>query len=407
MNCRNCNQNLRVEFIDLINAPASNSYLELSQLNEPEVFYPLKVFVCEKCFLVQIDEYKRFDSIFNNSYAYFSSYSSTWLDHCKTYVDKMIEYLKLTSESHVIEIASNDGYLLQYFLPKQIKVLGIEPTKNTAEIAVLKGIPCITEFFGTKLAYQLVNRNIQADLLIGNNVLAHVPDIVDFIRGLKIILKPRGTITMEFPHLIELVCNSQFDTIYHEHFSYLSLFVVDCIFKEHGLQIYRVEKLTTHGGSIRVFATHVEENREIESSFYDILNYEKQVGVDSLAYYNNFGNKVLKIKLDLLAFLIQQKQAGKSIVAYGAAAKGNTLLNFCGIKSDIIDFVIDANPAKKNKFMPASHIPILDESEIVRVKPDFILILPWNIKEEIINQLTYVREWGGKFIVPIPRLEIC
>lgn len=406
MNCRFCNAALELEFIDLINSPASNSYLNKQQLNEPEIFYPLKVFVCEQCYLVQIDEYKRFDSIFDNNYAYFSSFSTSWLEHCKQYVEHMTAFLNLNEQSQVIEIASNDGYLLQYFLPKHVKVLGIEPTKNTAEIAVLKGIPCITEFFGTALAQQLQEKQIKADLLIGNNVLAHVPDIVDFVKGLKMVLQQEGVITMEFPHLLELVTNSQFDTIYHEHFSYLSLFTVSKIFEAQGLRIFKVDKLTTHGGSIRIYATHANSNRPQESSYEHVLQAELNAGINTRDYYIHFNAKVMNIKLDLLDFIVQAKRQGKRVAAYGAAAKGNTLLNYCGVKSDMIEFVVDANPVKQNKFLPASHIPIVDEQEIKNQKPDYILILPWNLKEEITKQLAYIKEWHGQFVIPIPHLEV-
>ena len=406
MKCRFCQEEITTEFIDLINSPASNSYLNKSQLNEPETFYPLKVYVCHNCFLVQVDEYKSFDSIFDNNYAYFSSYSTSWLTHSKNYVEKMIARFNLNSESHVVEIASNDGYLLQYFLPHRIPVLGIEPTKNTAEVAILKGIPCITEFFGVKLAEELSQKGRKADLLLGNNVLAHVPDILDFVKGLKILLNPEGIITMEMPSLVELVENNQFDTIYHEHFSYLSLTSVNNIFEACGLTIFDVEKLTTHGGSLRVYAKHNTSNRAIESNVKEYLEIENAKGLNTLAYYKEFHLKAEKVKYALLDFLITQKRAGKTVAAYGAAAKGNTLLNFCGIKNDLISFVADANPHKQNKFLPASHIPVFDENHIKTTKPDFVLILPWNLKDEITKQLSYISEWGGQFVVPIPDVEI-
>lgn len=406
MKCRFCQEEITTEFIDLINSPASNSYLNKNQLNEPETFYPLKVYVCHNCFLVQVDEYKSFDSIFDNNYAYFSSYSTSWLTHSKNYVEKMIARFNLNSESHVVEIASNDGYLLQYFLPHRIPVLGIEPTKNTAEVAILKGIPCITEFFGVKLAEELSQKGRKADLLLGNNVLAHVPDILDFVKGLKILLNPEGIITMEMPSLVELVENNQFDTIYHEHFSYLSLTSVNNIFEACGLTIFDVEKLTTHGGSLRVYAKHNTSNRAIESNVKEYLEIENAKGLNTLAYYKEFHLKAEKVKYALLDFLITQKRAGKTVAAYGAAAKGNTLLNFCGIKNDLISFVADANPHKQNKFLPASHIPVFDENHIKTTKPDFVLILPWNLKDEITKQLSYISEWGGQFVVPIPDVEI-
>ena len=407
MKCRFCNHEASNEFIDLVNSPASNSYLTANQLNEPETYYPLKVFVCDHCFLVQVDEYKSFDTIFDNNYAYFSSFSTSWLQHCKTYVEKVIQRFELNQQSQVVEIASNDGYLLQYFLPHQIPVLGIEPTRNTAEVAILKGIPCITEFFGVTLAEELVSKGRKADLLIGNNVLAHVPNILDFVKGIKIVLNETGVVTMEFPSLIELVENNQFDTIYHEHFSYLSLYSAKAIFNSCGLEIFDVEQLPTHGGSLRMFAKHAEnKNIQIESTVANQLEKEIAKGINKLSYYEGFQQRALKIKVDLLDLLIQLKKENKSVVAYGAAAKGNTLMNYCGIKNDLIDFVVDANPAKQNKFMPASHIPICNELNLKNKKPDYVLILPWNLKDEIVNQLQYIRDWGGKFIVPIPELEI-
>lgn len=407
MKCRFCNNEATNEFIDLVNSPASNSYLSKEQLNEPETYYPLKVYVCSHCFLVQVDEYKKFDSIFDNNYAYFSSYSTSWLQHCKRYVENVIARFSLSSKSQVVEIASNDGYLLQYFLPHQIPVLGIEPTKNTAEVAILKGIPCITEFFGVALAKELIEKGRKADLLIGNNVLAHVPNILDFVEGIKIILNKSGVVTMEFPSLIELIENNQFDTIYHEHFSYLSLYSAKTIFNKCGLEIFDVEILPTHGGSLRLFAKHTEnESLPVEPSVERQLKIEKARGIDTMAYYEGFQERALKIKINLVELLIRLKKEHKSVVAYGAAAKGNTLLNYCGVKNDLIEFVVDANPAKQNRFMPASHIPIYDEAALKERKPDFVLILPWNLKDEIVSQLSYIKDWGGKFIVPIPSLEI-
>jgi 2-polyprenyl-3-methyl-5-hydroxy-6-metoxy-1,4-benzoquinol methylase len=407
MYCRFCKTKLEHEFIDLINAPASNSFLKKEQLNEPEIYYPLKVMVCHSCFLVQVDEFKSSESIFNNEYVYFSSYSTTWLAHARKYVEMATERFHLGAHSSVMEIASNDGYLLQYFLEKQIPVLGIEPTRNTAEVAIKKGIPSITEFFGTELATQLVKEGKQADLFLGNNVLAHVPDIVDLVKGMKIVLKPNGVITMEFPHLLQLVSQNQFDTIYHEHFSYLSLYTIQKIFAAQGLTIFDVEELPTHGGSLRIFAKHEENTRQVVSDRVKML-LEKELGegVNNLNYYKNFQHRALHVKLDLLNFLIDQKKNGKRVAAYGAAAKGNTLLNYCGVKHDLIEFVVDANPNKQNKFLPASHIPVVDETYLKKQHPDFVLILPWNIKEEIIKQLDYIREWGGQFVTCIPSLII-
>ncbi len=407
MNCRFCKASLEHVFIDLLNSPASNSFLIREQLNEPELFYPLKVFTCHKCFLVQVDEYKKSDAIFNNEYVYFSSYSSSWLEHSKEYTEKMISRFGFNTKSLVIEVASNDGYLLQYFKENEIPVLGIEPTKNTAKVAIDKGIETITDFFGVRLAEEISNKNIKADLLIGNNVLAHVPDILDFVGGIKKILKERGIVTIEFPHLMQLIKNNQFDTIYHEHFSYLSLHTVKQIFESQGLIIFDVDEITTHGGSLRIYATHNENvQRGISPNVQALLTKEYANGINKIDYYNNFQEKALKIKLQLLQFLITQKVQNKKVVAYGAAAKGNTLLNYCGIKNDLVDFVADANPHKQNKFMPASHIPVKDEIELKKAKPDFVLILPWNLRPEITAQLDYIKEWNGKFVVPIPELEI-
>lgn len=407
MKCRFCENPLRHEFADLVNSPPSNSYLRAEQLNEPEVFFPLRVFVCEKCFLVQIDEYKKAGEIFDENYAYFSSFSKSWLAHSKKYVEMMTERFGFNEASQVIEIASNDGYLLQYFAEKNIKVLGIEPTLSTAQAARAKGIESWTEFFGVKLAERLKAENRQADLLLGNNVLAHVPDLHDFVGGLKIALKANGVITMEFPHVLQLVENNQFDTIYHEHFSYLLLHTVKEIFASKGLEIFDVQEISTHGGSLRIFAKNAEnETHERSETVEKLLEKEKQSGLTDIKYYLDFQPKVEKVKLDLLAFLIEQKHAGKRVAAYGAAAKGNTLLNFCGVKKDLIDFVVDASPYKQGMFLPASHIPIVDESFIRREKPDFVLILPWNIKEEIFEQLKYIRDWDGKFAVAVPCLEI-
>lgn len=407
MQCRFCKTELSDVFIDLINSPASNSFLTKEQLNEPETFYPLKVYTCPKCFLVQVDEYKKSDAIFNSDYVYFSSYSTSWLKHAKQYTDMMVERFGYGQNATVIEVASNDGYLLQYFKEKGVPVLGIEPTANTAQVAMDKGINTRVDFFGTRLAKQLVEENIKADLLLGNNVLAHVPDIVDFVGGMKIILKDEGVITMEFPHLMQLVDNNQFDTIYHEHFSYLSFHTVQQIFASQGLELFDVDEIPTHGGSLRIYAKHKEDkSKQISLNVAALLEKENQKGLTSLEYYNNFQQKALKVKLAITEFLIQQKRSNKKVAAYGAAAKGNTLLNYCGIKSDLIDFVTDANPHKQNKYLPASHIPVKDETYLKTEKPDFVIILPWNLREEIMNQLSYIKDWGGKFVIPIPELEI-
>ncbi|MFT4091995.1 MAG: class I SAM-dependent methyltransferase [Niabella sp.] len=407
MNCRFCNTQLEDVFIDLGNSPASNSFLTGEQLNEPETFYPLKVYTCKKCFLVQVDEYKKSDAIFNKEYVYFSSYSTSWLAHAKKYTDVMQQRFGLDENSFVIEIASNDGYLLQYFKEKNIPVLGIEPTANTAEAAAQKGIKSVVDFFGVRLAKELSVKGIQADLLLGNNVLAHVPDIVDFVGGMKIILKQGGVITMEFPHLLQLLHNNQFDTIYHEHFSYLSFYTVKQIFESQGLELFDVEELPTHGGSLRIYAKHKDDKaHEITANVQTLLDKEVQAGLTNINTYKGFQQKAFDIKMDLLSFLVEQKKNNKKVAAYGAAAKGNTLLNYCGIKNDLIDFVVDANPHKQNKFLPASHVSVLNEAHLIRSKPDFVLILPWNLKEEIMQQLSYIRDWKGKFVRAIPRLEI-
>jgi len=407
MQCRFCKTELTHVFIDLINSPASNSFLSKEQLNEPETFYPLKIYTCHHCFLVQVDEYKKSDAIFNNEYVYFSSYSTSWLKHAKAYTEKMTEKFGLNKTSKVIEIASNDGYLLQYFHEKNIPALGIEPTANTATVAQKKGIETIVDFFGVTLAKELAAKNIFADLLLGNNVLAHVPDINDFVGGMKIVLSPQGVITMEFPHLMQLVDNNQFDTIYHEHFSYLSFGTVQKIFASQGLELFDVEEIPTHGGSLRIYAKHKEDSsKEVTGNVPALLKKEADKGLNNPEYYNGFQSKALKVKIDLIEFLINCKRAGKKVAAYGAAAKGNTLLNYCGIKNDLIDYVVDANPHKQNKWLPASHIPVVSEDHLKNDHPDYIMILPWNLKDEITQQLSYIKQWGGQFVVPIPQLQV-
>ena len=407
MTCRFCHTPLSHVFIDLFNSPASNSFLTAAQLNEPETFYPLKVYTCPTCFLVQVDEYKKSDAIFDSGYVYFSSFSTSWLAHSKRYVEAMTARFGLNAQSQVIEVASNDGYLLQYFVATGVPVLGIEPTANTAAAAIARGVPSITRFFGTDLAHELAAESKQADLLLGNNVLAHVPDIVDFVAGMALTLKPTGVVTMEFPHLLQLVENNQFDTIYHEHFSYLSFTTVRQIFAAQGLTLFDVEELPTHGGSLRIFARHdADESKPVLPAVAAMLQKEAGTGLTTMAYYEGFQQRALTVKLDLLDFLMKQKRAGKTVAAYGAAAKGNTLLNYCGIKSDLIDFVVDANPAKQGKFMPASHIPVVTEAILKARQPDFVLILPWNLRDEITKQLAYIQEWGGQFVVPIPTVKV-
>ena len=407
MNCRFDGLPVTQEFVDLGFSPASNSFLTKEQLNEAEVYYPLKLYVSERSFLVQVDEFKKHEDIFSTDYVYFSSYSKSWLAHSKAYVAMMTERFGYTTGSQVVEIASNDGYLLQYFAEKNIPVLGIEPTAGTAAAAREKGIESWVEFFGVSLAQKMKAANKMADLLLGNNVLAHVPDINDFVAGLSIALKENGVITMEFPHLLQLVQFNQFDTIYHEHFSYLSLFTVQQIFGKHGLTIFDVQEIPTHGGSLRIFAKNsVNSTHAVTGAVEILLQKEIAAGINTMQYYQGFQQKATIVKNDFLTFLLEAKKQGKKVAAYGAAAKGNTLLNYCGIKTDLIDFVVDANPHKQNKFLPGSHIPVVSENVLKENQPDYIIIFPWNIKEEIVEQLSYVREWGGKFVIAIPELQI-
>ncbi|MBC16637.1 MAG: SAM-dependent methyltransferase [Desulfovibrio sp.] len=406
MNCRHCDTPLRDVFIDLFHQPPSNSFLSSSQLDEPEVYYPLKIFVCSECFLVQVAEYKKSEDIFSDDYVYYSSYSTSWVEHAKQYVDMATSRFGLGADSQVVEIASNDGYLLQWFVQAGIPCLGIEPTGGTADAADEKGVHSVREFFGSELASRLVEQGKQADLLLGNNVLAHVPDINDFVSGLKIALMQGGTITMEFPHLANLVRLNQFDTIYHEHYSYLSLLSVQRIFQENGLTIFDVEHLPTHGGSLRIFACHEEEAREVKRAVVDCLEDELAQGAGTIDYYTGFQQKADLIKRELLAFLMDQKREGKTVAAYGAAAKGNTLLNYCGARTDLISFCVDASPHKQGRYMPGSHIPVLSPEALREEKPDFVLILPWNIKEEIMKQHHYINEWGGRFVAAIPELVV-
>jgi 2-polyprenyl-3-methyl-5-hydroxy-6-metoxy-1,4-benzoquinol methylase len=407
MNCRFCQNKLTHQFVDLGFSPPSNSFLKPEQLNQPETFYPLRIMVCEKCFLVQIDEFASHEDIFNSDYVYFSSFSKSWLEHAKKYTEMMIERFKFDDKSQVIEIASNDGYLLQYFQQKGISVLGIEPTSNTAAAAKEKGIDSIVDFFGVRLATKLSEQGTKADLLLGNNVLAHVPDIRDFVGGLKILLNSNGIITFEFPHLMQMIDKNQFDTIYHEHFSYLSLTTVSQIFNEFGLDIFDVEELPTHGGSLRIFAKHIENSSILNSGRVEaMLEKENQFGLSTIETYKNYQEASEKVKNDFLLFLLNAKNQGKNVSAYGAAAKGVTLLNFCGVRKDLINFVVDASPHKQSKFLPGIHIPVVSEDEISKYKPDYVVILPWNLKDEISVQLSYVRSWDAKFVVAVPKLEI-
>lgn len=407
MNCRFCNTSLSQVFLDLGAAPPSNSFLKPEELNGPEVYYPLKLFVCPDCFLVQVDEVKSSTEIFSSEYVYFSSFSRTWLAHAKAYVESTLPGLGLDKGSLVMEIASNDGYLLQYVREAGVPALGIEPTGGTAKAARAKGVETLEEFFGVALAQRLKGEGRQADLIIGNNVLAHVPDLNDFVGGLQIALKPGGLVNMEFPHLYRLVESAQFDTVYHEHFSYLSLSTVRRLFAAHGLCVFDVEELPTHGGSLRIHARRADDPKAAETGRLNaVLRMEQAAGMLSTAYYQGFQERVERIKAELLGFLAEQTLARKTVAAYGAAAKGNTLLNFCGVKPGQVAFVCDASPHKQGLFLPGSRIPVLHPDAIREQKPDFVLILPWNIKDEIMGQLECIRQWGGRFVTPIPSPEI-
>ena len=406
MKCRNCSSNLNKMFVDLGTSPSSNSYITKNNLLKKEKKYPLKVFVCENCWLVQTQDFTKVDQLFDDNYAYFSSTSKSFLNHAKSYALDIIDRIKLKKESLVIEVASNDGYLLKNFLERKIPCLGIEPTKSTADFAKSIGIPVIKDFFSSKLADKLLDDGISADLICGNNVYAHVPNINDFTLGLKKILKKSGTITLEFPHILQLIKFNQFDTIYHEHFSYLSLYAVNAIFKKFDLRIYRVEELGVHGGSLRIYGCHNDHSIKTEDSFVYILKKEILFGINRINIYEDFQKKVKLTSQNFLNFLNSEHNYGKKIAAYGAAAKGNTILNYLNIKDDKIMFVCDAAKSKQNKYMPGSHIPILSPEQILIDKPDFVIIFPWNLSTEIKNQLEYIREWGGKFVVAIPELKI-
>ena len=404
--CRFCSTKIEHILVDLGMSPLCESYLAREQLNHMEAFYPLKVFVCTNCFLVQLEEYVSPEEIFTE-YAYFSSYSDTWLQHAKRFTDFMIDRFELGGQHHVIELASNDGYLLQYFVEKGIPVTGIEPAKNVARVAVEKGIPTVVDFFGVKLANKLRREGVTADLLVGNNVLAQVPDINDFVKGMKIILRSKGIITMEFPHLMRLIEGNQFDTIYHEHFSYFSLIAVEKIFAANGFTLFDVEELSTHGGSIRIYGQHVEDpERKVTERFSELKERELKAGYHKMGTYAAFADKVAETKRKLLQILIDLKQKGKTIVGYGAPGKSNTLLNYCGIRTDYLNYTVDRNPYKHGKYTPGTHIEIFSPNRIQTDRPDFVLILPWNLKSEIVKQLSFIKEWGGKFIVPIPEPKI-
>jgi len=407
MKCRHCDTNLNQMLVDLGNSPPSNSYLTPEAMKKYEKWYPLKVFVCEGCWLVQTQDFVGAGEMFSEEYAYFSSFSSSWLDHSEKYMNMMVSRFNLTSQSNIVEVAANDGYLLQFAKQWEIPCYGIEPTRSTALAAKEKGIEIVEDFFGVQLAHDLKEQGRQADLIIANNVLAHVPDINDFVKGFSILLKENGVATFEFPHLLNLVNKTQFDTIYHEHYSYLSLISVMTIFEANGLGIFDVEELTTHGGSLRVFVKKLgAEKVSVSDRVSNIYDQEIEYKVNSVSFYKDFQKKSEYIKFSLLSFLIDARLKGKKVIAYGAAAKGNTIINFSGIRSDLISFVVDRNPNKYGKFMPGSHLPILDESEIEKFKPDYILILPWNLKVEVEAQLSYIRDWDGKFVVAVPELKI-
>ncbi|AFY36960.1 C-methyltransferase [[Leptolyngbya] sp. PCC 7376] len=404
--CRFCQTPLSQTFVDLGMSPLANSYLKFESLSSAEKFYPLHTYVCSSCYLVQLEEFESPTHIFGD-YAYFSSFSDSWLKHCENYANKIVRELSLDQGSKVVEIASNDGYLLQYFQRQAIPVLGIEPAANVAEVAREKGVNTRVCFFGKDEAQRVLANESGADLLIANNVLAHVPDINDFVAGMKTILKPTGVITVEFPHLLNLINYNQFDTIYHEHFSYLSLFTVEQIFDHHGLRIFDVDELRTHGGSLRIYACHHENQHRLqEEKVIQVKQRELDKGLDKTATYNAFSEQVKETKRKILDFAIKAKRKSKKIVAYGAPAKGNTLLNYCGIRSDFIDFTVDRSVYKQGLYLPGTHIPILEPEKIREAKPDYLMILPWNLQEEIISQMSYIREWGGQFVIPIPQLEI-
>lgn len=406
MKCRHCESPLQYVFVDLGFAPPSNAYLTAEDLQKPEITFPLKVYVCDQCWLVQTADFADRELLFSKEYAYFSSTSSSWLTHAKEYCESITSKLNLTNSSFVVEIASNDGYLLKNFVEQKIPCLGIEPTQSTADAARKLQIPVIEEFFGENLAKRVLEKSYpKADLICGNNVYAHVPDINDFTRGLKTLLNSNGTVTLEFPHLLNLIRGSQFDTIYHEHYSYLSLIAVDKIFKSVGLSVYDVEELSTHGGSLRIYGCHSNSNKLPSEAVGRILAKEIEFGLDQISTYTDFQDKVIAIKNQFNKFLIEQKSQGKKIAAYGAAAKGNTLLNYAGVKTDLIDFVCDAAKAKQHKYMPGSHIPIYPPQHLLESKPDLVIIFPWNLLREISNDIN-VHGWGGKFIVAVPEIQI-
>lgn len=407
MKCRHCAAKLTLPLVDLGSSPPSNAYLTEPSLHAPEKWFPLRVLVCQSCWLVQTQDFAQADELFDAEYAYFSGFSDSWLAHSEKYVADMVQRFDLTAQSHVVEVAANDGYLLQYFKTRDIPCTGVEPTASTAAAARAKGISIVEDFFGVRLAKELVFDGKQADLTSANNVLAHVPDINDFVAGFALLLKPQGVATFEFPHLLKLMTENQFDTIYHEHFSYLSLSAVERIFNANGLSVFDVEEYTTHGGSLRVFAQRSDTGQQSRNPRVDaLLDRESVAGMLSSAYYSDFQTKAEQVKNGLLEFLLQAKRNGKSVAAYGAAAKGNTLMNFAGVRPDLISFVVDRNPAKQGKFMPGSRIPIWAETEISKRRPDYVVILPWNLRNEVMAQLDYINGWGGQFVTAVPSLQV-
>jgi len=407
MRCRHCHAELTLPLIDLGAAPPSNAYLTSNTLHAPEKYFPLRVLVCTECWLAQTEDYAGADELFSADYAYFSSYSMTWLKHAEQYVADMVQRFGLNANSHIVEVAANDGYLLQYAKVRGIPCLGIEPTAGTADVARARGIEIIEEFFGVELAQQIVAQGKRADLVAANNVLAHVPDINDFVAGFAVLLKPAGVATFEFPHLLRMVSENQFDTIYHEHYSYLSLTAVKRIFESNGLDVFDVEELATHGGSLRVYAQRRDsEARETGRNVVELLTRETAAGMTTPGFYAGFQEKANQVKNDFLAFLIEARRAGKTVAGYGAAAKGNTLLNYAGVRPDLIPYVVDRNPAKQDKFLPGCRIPIVPEEHLKQTRPDYVVILPWNLQDEVMSQLIYIREWGGKFATSIPSLRI-
>lgn len=406
--CRFCGTALKHSVVDLGASPLCENFLTRDQLKEAEPFYPLHCLVREKCFLVQVEEYVSGESIFGGEYAYFSSYSDSWLAHAKRCVDMIVDRLGLNTNSFVLELASNDGYLLQHMVEKGIPCLGVEPADNVAEVAVAKGVPTLNTFLGVATAKELAAKGKKADLLLANNVMAHVPDLNDFIGGMKVVLKDGGVVTIEFPHLMRLIEGNQFDTIYQEHYCYFSLLTVEQVFLAHGMTIFDVEELPTHGGSLRIYARHTQDlSKPIQAAVTELHQPEVDAGYKRIETYSAFAEKVAETKRGLLEFLIQAKREGKTVAGYGAPGKGNTLLNYCGVRQDFIDYVVDRNPYKHNKFLPGTHISVFDTDQIAKTKPDYVLILPWNLKDEIVEQLQYIREWGAKFVVPIPKLTVC